>query len=603
MAAPFRSLHATLIVPFVLLVVAVACGIYWISYSAALRAVDEISDRLVEDVAARVAQAASQQLAGATAVLNVAVPEGAQRLDETTEMAFLTPNTVSPMEQRLWLASGLFGDNYRNVYYASESGRFLGLYRNTPIGGELRLRARAEEPRRIYRALNAERRGELLREDNFEPHEQLWYRNTLERRAITWSPVFRDAKTDELMVTLARPVLRPEGGVRGVAATDVSLGALSDFVRSLKVGDHAVVYIVDATGQLIVSSKEGEGAAAIKSVVRDASGEATNVRPSLRADASTDALVRESYAAHSKAAPPPAALARGDDAYQSNYASYDMPGLGETHSAMLFFRNGAGLDWRIVVAVPLSDHLGPLHQGMNKGIAAGGAAVLLALVIGFWVLRRVASDVAAVSRAAEKLVTGEGPITRIPQREDEIGSLASSMAAIQGALLYDKLTGALNRDAFTRQFSMTVAQLPLHEKLALIFIDLDRFKRVNDRYGHAVGDSVLAKSAERIRRRLREHDLLARFGGDEFVVMIHGVHAVDSIDTLVERLGERLRMGMTIEEHNVAVGASIGIAVYPDDGEALDELIRIADERMYGEKRRSAVVRQLRKSAKLPVAP
>jgi diguanylate cyclase (GGDEF)-like protein len=171
------------------------------------------------------------------------------------------------------------------------------------------------------------------------------------------------------------------------------------------------------------------------------------------------------------------------------------------------------------------------------------------------------------------------------------------VAAIQGALLYDRLTGALNRDAFSRQFESTISQLPLDEQVALIFIDLDRFKQVNDRYGHSVGDAVLAKSAERIRRRLRENDLFARFGGDEFVIMINGKQSVQSVDALVDRLSERLKLGMTIEGHNVAVGASIGVAISPDDGDTLDELIRVADSRMYGEKRKTAQIRSLRKVA------
>jgi diguanylate cyclase (GGDEF)-like protein len=141
------------------------------------------------------------------------------------------------------------------------------------------------------------------------------------------------------------------------------------------------------------------------------------------------------------------------------------------------------------------------------------------------------------------------------------------------------------------------------EPLAIVYIDLDRFKKINDRYGHAVGDKVLAKSAERIRRRLRDKDLFARYGGDEFVVMVRGQQAVESIDALVTRLGERLRMGMNVGEHHVAVGASIGIAVYPDDGRELDELIAVADSRMYGEKRKTAEVRRLRKTVSYISAP
>jgi diguanylate cyclase len=582
MAVPFRSLRTTLIVPFVLLVITVAVGAYWLAYSAAIKAVDDVSDRLVEDAAARVAQATAQHLSTAAAVLNAAVPEGLQRVDETSEIALLTPNTVSAMEQRLWLATGLFGDKYRDVYFASESGRYLALHRDA-TGGEVRIRARADEPTRAYRALSADKRGEQIREEAFNPHEQGWYRSVLERRAPTWSPVFRDFKTGQLKITYARPVLRPDGGIRGVVATDVSLAALADVVRDLKVGDNAVAYIVEPSGKLISSSHDRE--LTTRENVAD-----PMLR--LRADASSNALIRETFDPLVKTSTDAANGRVGG--YEFRGRTFETPSQGETHGAFLFLRDAAGLDWRVAIAIPHGDHLGALNQAMLKGILFGGAAVLVALGLGFWVLRRVAADVESVQRSAQKLISGEGPITRIPEREDEIGALASSVAAIQNALLYDRLTGALNRDAFYRQFDIAVAQLPMDEKLALIFIDLDRFKRVNDRFGHTVGDSVLAKSAERIRRRLRENDLLARFGGDEFVVMFHGKHAVGAIDAMVERLGERLRMGMTIEGHNVSVGASIGVAVFPDDGESLDDLIRIADERMYDKKKLRSVVSALK---------
>jgi diguanylate cyclase (GGDEF)-like protein len=219
------------------------------------------------------------------------------------------------------------------------------------------------------------------------------------------------------------------------------------------------------------------------------------------------------------------------------------------------------------------------------------------------VFHRVAEDVSVVSRAAKRLVSGQGPITRIPSGEDEIGALGSSVAAIQDALLFDKLTGALNRAAFVQRFSVASGDLRRSEPLAIVYIDLDRFKKINDRYGHSVGDAVLAKSAERIRRRLRDQDCFARYGGDEFVVMVRGQAAVDAIDALVARLGERLRTGMNVGELHVAVGASIGVAIFPDDGATLEELIAVADSRMYGEKRKTAEVRKQRKAVSYISAP
>jgi diguanylate cyclase len=581
MAVSFRSLHAKLLVPFALLVLAAAAGVFWSAYEGAQRAVRDVSTHLLEDVANRIALVTSQHMSSASVVLNAAVPDAAVGMDEATEMASITPNAISPMEKRLWLATALYPDKHHYVYYATETGRFIGVHRKAAEGAEVRLRVRANEPRRVYRATHQDRRGALLRQEAYDPHQRPWYRAAVERRVLTWSPIYRDFTTGEPTVTLAKPALRPDGSVLGVAATDMSLAQLVAFVRTLRISENGVAFIVEPDGALVASSVEADSAQDTRT---------NDAAKRLRAEASGNALVRDAYAAIATAVAPSASGPQRNDVRHASFSSE----LGTAHLSVIPYRDGAGLDWRLVVAVPQSDHLGSLYSNMARSFAIAAVAVAFALILGFWPLRRVANDVRSVSRAAEKLVSGAGPITRIPVREDEIGSLAHSMAAIQGALLYDQLTGALNRDAFTRQFAATVSQLPPHETVALIFIDLDRFKRVNDRFGHAVGDSVLAKSAERIRRRLRDNDLIARFGGDEFVVMIHGNHAVQSIDALVDRLRERLRSGMTIEGNSVAVGASIGIAVYPDDGETLDELMRVADERMYGEKRRSAVVRELR---------
>jgi diguanylate cyclase (GGDEF)-like protein len=602
MAFRFRSLRATLLIPFVSLVVAVAAAVTWLSYSAGLRAVDEVSRRMIEDVGNRLAQATRQHMATSEVVLNAVAPDaiarGATRGSDP-EFATLSPTMISDFEKRLWLASGLFPDRNSYVYYGSETGRFVGIQRSAPGGPEVRLRAQPNEPRRVYRAISPEQRGALLREEAFDPHERPWYRLALERKALTWTPVYRDFSSGERIITLAKPVFRTDGTIRGVAATDVSLNTLVEFVRSLSIGENGVAYVLEPNGNVVAASVDSIFSPSSNSIFSDDSPLDT------RALANSNVLVRESYewlSRQSASSNRVTSTAVAQPFTPVQHAQYEGE-LGPTHVSVISYRDEAGLDWRFVVAAPRSDHMAPVYRAMRESLAIGGLAVLLTLLIGTWVFHRVAEDVSVVSRAAERLAAGHGPITKIPNREDEIGSLATSVAAIQDALLFDKLTGALNRAAFVKRFSLATGDMRHPEPLAIVYIDLDRFKKINDRYGHAVGDKVLAKSAERIRRRLRDKDLFARYGGDEFVVMVRGQQAVESIDALVTRLGERLRMGMNVGEHHVAVGASIGIAVYPDDGRELDELIAVADSRMYGEKRKTAEVRRLRKTVSYISAP
>ena len=119
----------------------------------------------------------------------------------------------------------------------------------------------------------------------------------------------------------------------------------------------------------------------------------------------------------------------------------------------------------------------------------------------------------------------------------------------------------------------------------MLFIDLDRFKPINDNLGHSVGDLLLKAVAERIRRVIRESDTPARIGGDEFVVLLETIQDDIDAQTVAEKirvaLGQPFEIAGHGEEHRIAVSACIGIAFYPEDGTDMTELSRHADEAMY----------------------
>jgi diguanylate cyclase (GGDEF)-like protein len=152
----------------------------------------------------------------------------------------------------------------------------------------------------------------------------------------------------------------------------------------------------------------------------------------------------------------------------------------------------------------------------------------------------------------------------------------------------DRLTGLLNRAA-TETALQQMLEDAAHDgfRVHVMFVDLDGFKAVNDRLGHAAGDQVLQEAARRLRAVLRDEDLLGRFGGDEFVAVM--AEPPNAGGDLVARVCERLRAAMTppivVDGQSCQLGASIGLAVCPDDALELGELIRIADAAMYAAKR------------------
>jgi diguanylate cyclase (GGDEF)-like protein len=146
---------------------------------------------------------------------------------------------------------------------------------------------------------------------------------------------------------------------------------------------------------------------------------------------------------------------------------------------------------------------------------------------------------------------------------------------------YDALTGLPNRTFFREQMDRTLAFTRRRGHCALLFIDLDQFKHVNDTLGHRCGDEVLAAVADRLRGLVRESDIVARFGGDEFVILQAPVTRREEIDALAKRIVEAIAMPYEIDVHQIVIGASIGIALAPADGDNADVLLKNADMALY----------------------
>lgn len=146
---------------------------------------------------------------------------------------------------------------------------------------------------------------------------------------------------------------------------------------------------------------------------------------------------------------------------------------------------------------------------------------------------------------------------------------------------YDALTGLSNRSNFIAATEAYIKKASAEKiTFALLFIDLDYFKSINDKYGHQIGDELLKIVSIKIVNQIKSSDLAARIGGDEFLVLLKDVNQAQ-IDEISERLIERLSEPIVINEHTCKVGASIGISVFPDHGRTIDALISLSDEAMY----------------------
>lgn len=225
---------------------------------------------------------------------------------------------------------------------------------------------------------------------------------------------------------------------------------------------------------------------------------------------------------------------------------------------------------------------------------------LVCIALAALVARAVTRPINSLTQAVERFADGELETTLPLERQDEIGVLArrfyrmrqlirqqiaelnSRREDMEKLARLDPLTGLANRRLLVEraEHAFSVARRD-NLRLGVLFIDLDRFKPINDNLGHAVGDLLLKAVADRIRRVIRESDTPARIGGDEFVVLLEAIHDDIDAQTVAEKIRVALNTPFDIEEHRISVSACIGIAFYPEDGIDMLELSRHADEAMF----------------------
>jgi len=150
---------------------------------------------------------------------------------------------------------------------------------------------------------------------------------------------------------------------------------------------------------------------------------------------------------------------------------------------------------------------------------------------------------------------------------------------------HDSLTGLANRNLLSDRLDHAMKQAVRNaSRLAVLFIDLDNFKYVNDKYGHASGDLLLIKVANRLRKCVRNGDTLARRSGDEFVVILENIAERETADQVANKIHDGFREAFAVGDQQLSISTSIGVAVYPDDASEAHELLELADRRMYSSK-------------------
>ena len=371
--------------------------------------------------------------------------------------------------------------------------------------------------------------------DKYDPRVRPWFELAKDAKQEVWTDPYIFYTSQLPGLTVARAVRDADGKLIGVIGADIELSALSDFLTTQRVGNSGAAFIVYSNGDVLAHPYADQLAE------RD---DDSNLR--LKQLAELDPITARAGARLKQRFPDLVAL---------NYKHFDTFEVGGQRYLSMFvpLLNHGKNQWVMGVYAPEEEMARTIRQGQTESIYLGVAMSLLvitgAIAIGLIVLR---------------------PISTLQRQARE-----------------DPLTGLLNRRSFdeTTAIALTRARRDNHP-FSTIMIDIDNFKPINDEYGHAVGDEVLLVVARRINRGLSDEDLLSRYGGEEFAVVLPDAALQQAI-----QVAERLRDIVSAEPVKTSIGpldvtVSLGVAQAASEAETIAELLDRADQGLLAAKRK-----------------
>jgi len=238
-----------------------------------------------------------------------------------------------------------------------------------------------------------------------------------------------------------------------------------------------------------------------------------------------------------------------------------------------------------------------IYHYISVVLLSGILVILLTLyLLKVFVLDRVFSisnQIARINREREFdqqiAVSGHDELSKMVFTINNMLDLISnSQSQLRYMASHDPLTHLPNRDYFYELSTQAILRAnETKSKVAVMFMDIDKLKKVNDSYGHAVGDKLIKIAAKRIKNSLRESDVVARQSGDEFIILMQDITDNTVISLTAQRILQEIAIPFVIDNQTIYVSCSIGISIYPDDGAQIEELIKNADDAMYSTKTKS----------------
>lgn len=250
-------------------------------------------------------------------------------------------------------------------------------------------------------------------------------------------------------------------------------------------------------------------------------------------------------------------------------------------------KNYAGkIQWYIKRVYDNSQTIQMATQQRNRNIGFGLAITMIGFSTIIFVMLYLLRPLGYLVERTKAFAAGDLSREVEVKSKDEIGQLATTMEIMRQSLIkmacYDPLTGLANRKLFRERLPQEISRAKRSgKKLALLYLDVDKFKAVNDNFGHEAGDKLLCEVGSRLKGIIRESDMVFRLGGDEIVVMLYDLGSTEDSILVASNICQILNRPFSFSDKEISINVSIGISVYPDDSDDPDELLKKADNAMY----------------------